>query len=588
MRNTIRGVISKFLAAVMTCVMAFSVVNAGGAVAYAAETLDVPLWVGGEQVKLQTEGGVVTGSWKDTTGKAEYTGDATSGTLILTDYSYEGKGQTTFESTRYHSAGILWKGSGTLTIHIKGDNIITQTGRTRTDSSEGEYVYGIFTYGDDNDIYTTGVEGNIVITGEDDATLTVTGGENTGDSGISYGICTENGNLTIKGGTITATGGYAVFSYGYFGWKLDQSGGTFNAIGSDSSYSSEGITVLEYGITLTGGEINATSGGGYLSSTGIYETGGFSISNGAKCTAKASNVARLIQGLSQVGTGNAVITVDGGTLICEACDGGMYSYGLDSGDDSYPMIITDDPNSVFISSGYGYAVKGSIKNSIPGNGWDDAEGNGEGTEITINETGANLDFKRVEFPKGENEQNGSGDPDNPDNPSEPEITDSDNKPMTVSTETIEGDYKVEYAHEIPFYGKGKITPELFGDKFTVSQGSTVYKVTKIKVKKKKNEKNGHIQITGLENADKKVVKAVKKATKGDKGIPFSCNPYYVKDSVKNVTVKAKKDGTPKSVKVKINDKDYKAKKDEWEYSADKKAILFKGNNLAGSWTYPEG
>lgn len=127
-------------------------------------------------------------------------------------------------------------------------------------------------------------------------------------------------------------------------------------------------------------------------------------------------------------------------------------------------------------------------------------------------------------------------------------------------------------------------PELFGDKFTVSQGSTIYKVTKIKVNKKKMK----IQITGLENADKTIVKAVKKATKGDKGIPFKCNPYYVKDSVKNVTVKAKKDGSIKSVKVKINDKDYKAKKDEWEYKADIKSILFKGSNLAGSWTYTEG
>ncbi len=61
------------------------------------------------------------------------------------------------------------------------------------------------------------------------------------------------------------------------------------------------------------------------------------------------------------------------------------------------------------------------------------------------------------------------------------------------------------------------------------------------------------------------------------------NPYYVKDA-ENVTTKPKKDGNLKSVKVKINGKDYKAKKTEYDYDSVSKLIIFKGENLAGSCT----
>ncbi len=135
---------------------------------------------------------------------------------------------------------------------------------------------------------------------------------------------------------------------------------------------------------------------------------------------------------------------------------------------------------------------------------------------------------------------------------EPVITPADNLPMDVKTEKVGdgsgGEFTVEYAHKIPFFGKGKITPELFGE-------------------------NG---------ADKATVKAVKKATKGDKGIPFEENPYYVKNT-DTVTPMFKKDGSLKSVKVNINNKNYKAKKEEYDYDKTEKLIRFKGKNLNGSY-----
>ena len=158
------------------------------------------------------------------------------------------------------------------------------------------------------------------------------------------------------------------------------------------------------------------------------------------------------------------------------------------------------------------------------------------------------------------------------------VTVSDNKPMDIRTEPL-GEYQVTYAHEIPFFGKSKPTVENFGGTFTVSKGTESYKVTKIKINKKKL----WIQITGLEGADADTVKAVKKATKGSSGLSFKVNPYYVRNT-DTVNAKTKKDGSLKSVKIKINGKDYKAKKTEYDYSEASKLITFKGENLAGSWS----
>lgn len=153
---------------------------------------------------------------------------------------------------------------------------------------------------------------------------------------------------------------------------------------------------------------------------------------------------------------------------------------------------------------------------------------------------------------------------------------SENLPMNYSKEG-RGDFRVFYNHEIPFYGKAKPTVSMF-DEMTVSYKGADYKVKKIKINKKKHL----IQITDLEGTDANTVKAVKNATKGKNGLPFSVNPYYVSGSDK-VTPKFGKDGSPKFVKVTISGKDYKAKKDEWDFNASEKIFSFKGNNLNGSF-----
>ena len=161
---------------------------------------------------------------------------------------------------------------------------------------------------------------------------------------------------------------------------------------------------------------------------------------------------------------------------------------------------------------------------------------------------------------------------------EKKVTVSDNKPMDYRTET-KGSLRISYCHELPFWGKSKAGIEVFGEKgITVSVNNATYKVTKVKI----NKKNHRFQITGLSGADKKTEREIKKATKGSKGLSYKSNPYYVRNT-DSLTVKWKKSGSPKSVKVMINGKDYKAKKEEWSYNGASKTFTFKGSNLAGSY-----
>ncbi|MBO6148114.1 MAG: hypothetical protein J6O55_02105, partial [Lachnospiraceae bacterium] len=117
----------------------------------------------------------------------------------------------------------------------------------------------------------------------------------------------------------------------------------------------------------------------------------------------------------------------------------------------------------------------------------------------------------------------------------------------------------------------------FGE-MSVSYNGAEYKVTKIKVNKKKRR----IQIRELSGADQAVVKEIRKVTRGDRGLSFTVNPYYVKAS-DSVVVTKKKDGSLKSVKVMISGKQYKSKKSEWSYDIDSGIITFKGGNLGGSY-----
>ena len=209
--------------------------------------------------------------------------------------------------------------------------------------------------------------------------------------------------------------------------------------------------------------------------------------------------------------------------------------------------------------------------------WTDAAGNviktiGKGVAYRSDYTGERID---------------PNDPNNPDGTVSGNKA-SDVKEEEVTVEGIEGVDKVLiiYPHKIPFFGKSKINVDYFtkdGGKFTVSFNQQEYAVKKIKVNKKKKK----IQVQKLENADKKVEKAIKKATKGDHGLPYETTPYVVSDS-DEVIVKFNKKApdTIKSAKVKINNKFFniKNKNECLVYNPVVSAVTFKHEDVIGSST----
>ena len=154
---------------------------------------------------------------------------------------------------------------------------------------------------------------------------------------------------------------------------------------------------------------------------------------------------------------------------------------------------------------------------------------------------------------------------------------SANQPSKRSTD-VRGEFGFTYNHEIPFWGRSKLGLSNFGD-FTVSYNGAEYKVKKAVINKKKHT----IQITALDGADKTINKAVKDATKKSNALTFTVAPYAVSNA-DTVTIKKKKDGSLRSVKVSINKKPYTAKKTEYSYDTASKKITFTGSNLTGSYT----
>ncbi len=159
---------------------------------------------------------------------------------------------------------------------------------------------------------------------------------------------------------------------------------------------------------------------------------------------------------------------------------------------------------------------------------------------------------------------------------------SDNLPMDYSTDE-RGDYKLSYNHSIPFFGKAKPQLAFFGEEgIKVLCNNEEYLASKVKINKNKKL----ITVMGLKKADgsdaeKDLIKAVKKATKGKNGLSFNINPYYIKDDTK-LEPKKGKDGSLKSIKIEIKEKLYKAKKKEFSYDKESDTVTFDSENLKGS------
>ena len=191
------------------------------------------------------------------------------------------------DTSSRNKAAVSVTGSGNTTIKLDGDNHLTGGNGSSGISSSG----------------------SLTITGGETDSLTAQGGDS------RNGIYSVSGDVTISGGTVTATGGNSTGSYGSGGdgihsGSLTIYGGTVNANGGncgDGNYSDggSGIRISSRSLTISGGKVNAKGGNG---GDGNYSAGGNGIDNGGR---------------------SGSITISGGTVdAAGGNDGnGNYSYG---------------------------------------------------------------------------------------------------------------------------------------------------------------------------------------------------------------------------------------------------------------------
>ena len=195
--------------------------------------------------------------------------------------------------------------------------------------------------------------GNIISTLSDTPGIQVSGEGNslaiygqTAQSGQletkSYGTCAgiggeENGsasNITINGGTVTATGGASAAGIG--GGRLGSgsyitiNGGTVTAIGGNAGIGG-GLKGSGSNITINGGTVTANSGSEGAGIGGGYLGSGSNITiNGGTVTANGGRMAAGIGG-GYKGNGSN-ITINGGTVTATGGeDNGKYGDGIGSG-----------------------------------------------------------------------------------------------------------------------------------------------------------------------------------------------------------------------------------------------------------------
>ena len=174
------------------------------------------------------------------------------------------------DTSSRNKAAVSVTGSGNTTIKLDGDNHLTGGNGSSGISSSG----------------------SLTITGGETDSLTAKGG-----SGEDGGDGIFSKDLTISGGTVTATGGGSTGSdrpcgYGIFSTNTTTiSGGTVTATGGDStgSYSSGGYGIYSSGVTISGGTVTANGGSGKDGSgDGIFSFDPVAISGGTASTAATS------------------------------------------------------------------------------------------------------------------------------------------------------------------------------------------------------------------------------------------------------------------------------------------------------------
>ena len=245
------------------------------------------------------------------------------------------------DTSSRNKAAVSVTGSGNTTIKLDGDNHLTGGNGIYSNSSGSLTISG-----DENDSLTAqggdsrngiySVSGDVTISG---GTVTATGGNSTGSYG-SGGDGIHSGSLTISGGTVTATGGGSTGSNGLGGRGIcSDSGGvtisggsTVTANGGNGSHGGSGISSSS-GVTVSDGTVTANGGnGGNVSGDGIRSDGGVTISGGT-VTANGGNSTNSSGGYGisslDVAISSGTVTANGGDSKDGYGGDGIHSNDID-------------------------------------------------------------------------------------------------------------------------------------------------------------------------------------------------------------------------------------------------------------------
>ncbi len=267
-----------------------------------------------------------------------------------------------FDNTQRGKAALSVQGKGNVEIELDGDNEL-KSGKGRAGLEKNST--GTLTLKDDN---------------KEAGSLMATGGMS--GAGIGGGFQGNGENITITGGTVTATGGDN--GNGGVGNNITITGGTVTATGGfNGAGIGGGINGNGENITIKGGTVNATGGeGGTGIGGGSNNFGGGDNGNGKNITITGGTV-NAAGGVTAAGIGGGMmgsgenITINGGTVNAA---GGDFGAGIGGGDGSTDN--TGNGKNITITGGKVTATGGLSAAGI-GGGNGTTVGTGSGENITI-------------------------------------------------------------------------------------------------------------------------------------------------------------------------------------------------------------
>ena len=260
-------------------------------------------------------------------------------------------------------AALSVQGKGNVEIELDGDNELKSgTHRAGLEKNTSTSTGTLTLKDDKKDDKEAGI-----------GSLKATGGQYA--AGIGNGGYYGNGgnrsgeNITITGGTVTATGGWggAGIGGGYYGSgkNITIKGGTVTATGGDEGAGIGGGYYYGNGenITINGGRVNATGGWG---GAGIGGGGGYDGCSGKNITITGGTVTAG-GGDRGAGIGGGIngsgedITINGGTVTA---DGGVNAAGIGGGERGNGEDITITDGTVNAAGGgSGAGIGGGWKGS---------------------------------------------------------------------------------------------------------------------------------------------------------------------------------------------------------------------------------